>query len=353
MNQCAIYIRVSHKFRQADMYGLDAQKRACLDYADKQGWSVYRVYEDTISAKSDERPAFQRMIADAASVGFDLVLVHKLDRFARNRIDSALYKERLRNLGVDVVSATEHFDRDAPSGFLMEGFLELIAEFYRYNLRQETIKGMREKTIQGGWPRSAPIGYKNVREGRRAWIEVDAVMGARIALAFERFSTGDYTLDSWATAAYADGVRTKTGSKIYPSQWSRIFHNGFYAGWVTWDDEIYQGNHKPLVSQGTFDRVQAILARRDVDSDGFTWKYFYLLKGLVWSDDTNSRCRGATAKKKFRYYVSKQRLPSGKKHYIPAGELEQQVFKYLMLVSLVENPPTSDERLAMALRVGL
>ena len=351
MDRVAIYVRVSQS-QQAEMYGLDAQERICTDYAARHGWTVHNVYTDALSGKNDNRPGFQQMIADALDGQFGTVLVHKLDRFARNRVDSAVYKQLLRENGINILSATEPIDADTPAGVLLEGVLEAVAEWYRYNLRQETIKGMREKTKQGGWPRSAPVGYKNVRDGRRAWIEMDEVMGPRIARAFKMFSTGEYTLEQWADVAHKEGIRNASGKKVYVSQWSRIFHNRFYAGWVSWGDDVYPGAHTPLVDEEMFDRVQEILAQRDVDDAGFSWRYFYLLKGLVWSKDTSSRCTGATAKQKFRYYVSRKKLSNGKRHYIRADDLEHQVFESLMSISLSGTVPHCDERLALALQVS-
>ena len=123
-----IYARYSSDNQREE--SIDGQVRECLAYAEKNGIQIVETYIDrAMTAKTDKRPDFQRMIKDSYKKGFDVVIVWKLDRFARNRFDSAKYKMILRQNEVRVLSATEAIST-RPEGILMESMLEGWAEYY-------------------------------------------------------------------------------------------------------------------------------------------------------------------------------------------------------------------------------
>lgn len=139
---------------------IDAQLRAIHDYAQKNNIIVVGEYIDRAkSAMTDNRPEFLRMIKDSAKESFDVVLIHKLDRFARNRYDSAYYKHQLKKNDVRLISVIENID-DSPEGIMMAAVLEGMAEYYSQNLAREVRKGMQENALKGihtgGKP---PLGY--------------------------------------------------------------------------------------------------------------------------------------------------------------------------------------------------
>ena len=121
-----LYLRYSsHKQNEQSIEG---QQRICEDFAKQQGYNIVDIYIDrATSAKTDHRPSFQKMIADAAKNQWDAILVYKLDRFARNRYDSAIYKTKLRKYDVSVLSAMENIS-DSPEGVILESVLEGMAE---------------------------------------------------------------------------------------------------------------------------------------------------------------------------------------------------------------------------------
>ena len=113
-----------------------------------------------LTGTKDSRPDFQRMIADAANEQFEMVIVWKLDRFARNRYDSAVYKAKLKKHGVRVVSVMERIT-DSPEGIILEGLLESMAEYYSANLSENTKRGKRETALKGHWNGGhPPFGYR-------------------------------------------------------------------------------------------------------------------------------------------------------------------------------------------------
>ena len=142
-----IYARYSCD-RQTEQ-SIEGQLRECKAFAASEGIHIIGEYIDrAISGTTANRPEFQRMIADSRYKTFQAVIVYKLDRFARNRYDSAMYKSKLKANGVRVLSAKEHIT-DSPEGIILEGLLEAMNEYYSAELSQKIKRGMRENAIKG------------------------------------------------------------------------------------------------------------------------------------------------------------------------------------------------------------
>jgi DNA invertase Pin-like site-specific DNA recombinase len=162
--KAAVYARVSSKEQADRETSIPAQLEAIQSYCSQKGWTIIEEFIDSgKSAKTDDRPEFQRMIALAKKKDrdFTAIVVHKFDRFSRNRDDHIIYKSLLKKIGVTVYSVTEQTDPDTPHGFLLEGIMEVISEFYNMNLKEESVKGLKQNALQGyhngGRP---PYGYR-------------------------------------------------------------------------------------------------------------------------------------------------------------------------------------------------
>ncbi|HBN84704.1 MAG TPA: recombinase family protein, partial [Clostridiales bacterium] len=141
-----IYARYSSDNQREE--SIEGQLRECKEFAEKNGITILNSYIDrALSAKTDNRPEFQHMIKDSAKHLFDVIIVWKLDRFARNRYDSAHYKAILRKNGVKVVSATEPISEDS-TGILLESLLEGYAEFYSAELSEKVTRGLTENALK-------------------------------------------------------------------------------------------------------------------------------------------------------------------------------------------------------------
>ena len=142
-----IYARYSTDSQREE--SIEGQIRECTAYAEKNGFTVVKHYIDrAISAKTDNRPQFQQMIKDSERGIFDIIIVWKLDRFARNRYDSARYKTQLKRNGVKLVSATEVISA-GPEGIILESVLEGYAEYYSADLSEKVVRGMTENALKG------------------------------------------------------------------------------------------------------------------------------------------------------------------------------------------------------------
>ena len=154
-----IYARYSSE-RQTEQ-SIEGQIRYCTQYADQHGYKIVDTYIDrAISGTSDNRPQFQKMISDSAKGQFRYIIVWKLDRFARNRYDSAIYKNKLKNNNVKVLSATEGIG-EGDESIILEAVLEAMAETYSRQLSQNVRRGLKESALKckstGG---TIPLGYK-------------------------------------------------------------------------------------------------------------------------------------------------------------------------------------------------
>ncbi len=188
MKRAVIYLRVStaqqaDKDAEPEGYSIPAQREACRRKAEALGAEVAAEFVDRgESARSADRPELQAMLAFLKTDGeVDYVIVHKVDRLARNRADDVAISLALRATGVQLVSVTENID-ETPSGKLLHGIMASIAEFYSANLATEIMKGSVQKAKTGGTPFMAPVGYSNVRDridGRDVRISLSIRSGDR------------------------------------------------------------------------------------------------------------------------------------------------------------------------------
>jgi site-specific DNA recombinase len=310
-----IYLRVSTK-EQAEKgdseegYSIPAQREACLRACAEKGWNVADEFVDAgESARSADRPNLKAMLARVAEGDIGAVVVHKIDRLARNIEDHVAIRAGLRRAGVQLVSVTENIEESA-SGKLVEGIHALMAEFYSANLATEVRKGMTQKAKQGLWPAKAPIGYLNLREqgtAKRgtAKIVLDPERALLVREAFRMYATGDYSLAELQAALQAKGLTSPTarkpGAPPPVSALATMLQNPFYIGIVEWDGVQYEGKHKPLVSRNVFERVQEVLAAHN-KAGVRARRHDHYLKGVLYCGQCGNRLSLTLAKGTYLYF---------------------------------------------------
>src|SRR5919197_3729380 len=222
--RCFIYLRVSSREQAEEGYSIPAQREACRRLIEDNSWTLVEEFCDRgESARTAGRPAFQALLKRLEEDdSIDVLVIHKLDRLARNLEDHVAIRAQLRRRNVQLISATETLEESA-SGKLVEAILASIAEFYSANLAQEIRKGLTEKARQGGWPSVAPIGYRNVRRegsGRRgeAFIVPDEEQAHLVRQAFELYATGDWPLNRLHEEMERRGLRTRRGTMLSRSK---------------------------------------------------------------------------------------------------------------------------------------
>ena len=269
------YIRVSTREQaqrggSEEGFSLPAQREANKRKAQSMGALVVKEFADRgESARSANRPELQKMLAYLKEDGgIDYVIVHKLDRLARNRADDVEINRAFEEAGVRLVSTSENIDQ-TPGGMLLHGIMSSIAEFYSRNLANEVIKGMGEKARNGGTLGKAPLGYMNVRardeNGREVrTIALDEERAPLVRLAFTEYATGNWTVRGLAEHLNNRGLTIpptarKPANPVSVRLLQTLLRNPYYKGVISFQGVEYAGAHEPLVDAATWQTVQDIL----------------------------------------------------------------------------------------------
>jgi DNA invertase Pin-like site-specific DNA recombinase len=243
---CILYARVSTDKQAEKDLSIPAQLRLMRDYARQHEWKITEEFvEPGASAKTADRPILQRLLSRVrdADPKVNVVLVHKIDRLARNVYDHAAIKALLTANDVRLASVVENVD-DSVSGQLIENIMASLAQFYSGNLSEEVKKGMRQKVLKGGWPHKPPRGYVPAKNSttKADSVEVHPREGPLIRRAFELYATGFYSMRALADRLAKEGLVASNGRAI-PQAHIRIFlTNPFYVGRLRWQELDLPGN---------------------------------------------------------------------------------------------------------------
>ena len=350
-----VYLRVSsigqvNTDRDGEGFSIAAQRDACLRKAESLNADVLEVYIDAgESARKADRPQLQSMLERLkVQRDADFVIVHKVDRLARNRGDDIDITLIIRQSGAQLVSVTENID-ETPSGMLLHGIMSSIAEFYSQNLSSEIIKGTSKKAQRGTYPGMAPVGYINRQDlsggNQLRWIEIDPERAEHMTWAFESYATGDYSLRQLAEALEARGLKARSTPKrlakpIEAKHLQRMLRNRFYIGEFTWGGVLYQGSHEPLVSEEIFAKVQSMLEAKALAGER-TRKHEHYLKGtlacgrcgqrMIYSKNTG---RHGGVYEYFACLGRHSKLNACDLPYVWISEIEEHIERYYRTIKL-------------------
>ena len=269
----ALYIRVSTD-KQEEL-SPDAQRRLLLDYAAKNNIIISNEYifeEDGISGrKAEKRPAFQQMIGLAKSKEhpFDVILVWKFSRFARNQEESIVYKSLLRKNHVEVISVSEPLV-DGPFGSLIERIIEWMDEYYSIRLSDEVMRGMTENALRGNNQASPALGYEvKSYKSTPTIVESEAAI---VRMIFDMYVNQNIPIVAIVRNLNAMGYRTRRGNTFETKGIHYILSNPVYTGQTAWNRRdssskakdksewiVVEGSHEPIIDSETFQKAQAKL----------------------------------------------------------------------------------------------
>ena len=257
MDRAVIYARYSPGSKQT-YQSIEGQLKECYTFAERNKLRVVHEYiDEALTGKNDKREEFLKMIDDSKRKGFKFIIVYQLDRFARNRYDSAKYKARLKKNGVRVISARENITEDA-SGILIEGVLESMAEYYSAELSQKIKRGIgisasKCKFFGGG----VPLGYKIDEQKNYVINEETAPLVKTI---FEMFVAGsNYAeLVRWLNGR---NLTTTRGGEWNKNSFHRIFNNRRYLGKYIYQGKETDGGIPRIIDDALFEQAQSILSR--------------------------------------------------------------------------------------------
>ena len=249
--KAVIYARYSSDNQREE--SIEGQVRECLEYAERNDITVLCNYIDrAMSARTADRPEFQRMIRDSEKHLFDVVLVWKLDRFSRDRYDSAHYKHILKKNGVKVLSAKENIS-EGPEGIILESMLEGYAEYYSAELSQKIHRGQKENALKcrnnGG---NTPLGYMVGPEGV---LVLDPMTAPLVTEIFTRYDEGE-TISEITNSLKERGLKTKKGCDFKVGSISLILKNRKYIGEYKYQDIVVPHGIPAIVDEELFDRIQ-------------------------------------------------------------------------------------------------
>ena len=322
---------------------IEGQLRDCHEYARRYDINVVGEYIDrATSGMTDERPDFQRMIADAAKKQFERVIVWKLDRFARNRYDSALYKHRLKQYGIRVISAMENVG-EGDESILLEALLEASAEYYSLDLKKKIKRGQRENIAKGkycGGP--IPYGYKLI-DGK---LRVDDKTAPTVRFLFEQYASG-VPMKEIIDELTRRGVRGSRGGALTYNTFSRVLTNTTYIGQYKYKGDVVPDLAEPMIDADLFERTQAVVKANAHAPAANKAEVDYLLQGKAFCGKCGSHMVGESGRGKngdtYYYYACANRKKrhtckkkNEKKDFIEWYVVEQTV-QYVLTPQHIEN----------------
>ena len=321
---------------------IEGQLRDCYAFAERQGLQVVGEYIDrAITGRTDERPDFQRMIADAKKQQFQRVIVWKFDRFSRDRYDSAIYKHKLKQCGVKVLSAMENVG-EGEVGIILEALLEASAEQYSLDLSKKVVRGQRESRMKGVFLGGyVPLGYK--LENRKLVEDENTAPIARYI--FEEYAKG-VPKKKIVDALNARGLKNSKGLPFALSTVHSVLKNKKYIGIYEHGGEEVAGGCDALIDERTFYKVQELMDKRKAAPAASKATVEYLLQGKLYCGHcgTNMIAEAGHGKngKIYHYYTCRKRRrehtcdkKNEKKGYIEWYVVEQTV-EYVLTPERIE-----------------
>lgn len=368
MNTYFGYTRVSTAKQGQKGVSLTEQRVAIERYAAQENLHIAEWFEERETAAKRGRTVFSSMLKrlqDGEVLG---VVIHKIDRSARNLRDWSDLAD-LMDAGVQVHFASGGVDMQTRGGRLSADIQAVVAADFIRNLKEETRKGFYGRLKQGIYPLAAPIGYLDNGGGQLKTHDPDRA--PFIAEAFQLYATGGYTLNSLFERLAARGLRSKGGKELPINRLSEILNNPFYTGLIRirTTGEVFQGKHEPIVSQALFDRVQDVLqGRTSVRSTHHDFRFKRLFqcsgcehaltgerqKGFVYYRCHTRKCKGVSVREevldtalssRLRVLQLPKELEPALRQHLPQSEEEWELENKKVLATLQAGLSTDKARL--------
>ncbi len=331
MKNAVIYARFSSHGQNEQ--SIEGQLAECYAFAKRSDLHIIHEYIDRdLTGTTDKRPDFLQMIEDSKKKAFQFVIVYQLDRFARNRYDSAIYKSKLKKNGVRVLSAKENITDDA-SGILIEGVLESMAEYYSAELAQKIKRGIAISASKckffGG---SVPLGYKVDTEKN---IVIDENTAPIVKQMFQMLANG-YNYVQIGNSLNERGIKTAHGAKWNKNSFRSIFGNRRYLGKYIFQGQETDGGIPRIIDDELFEQVQQVLAKYATAPARGKAKVPYLLSDKLICGKCGAKMTGISATSKsgklHHYYRCVNVLPSRQcdKRAVRKKEIEDAVVQEIV-----------------------
>ena len=337
--KAVIYARYSSSAQREE--SIEGQVKECTTFAERNGYTIIGTYADrAISGTTDNRPQFQKMIEDSKRKLFDVVIVWKLDRFARNRYDSARYKNQLKRNGVKLISATEVIAPGA-EGILLESVLEGYAEYFSEDLKIKVVRGMSlnaEKCVWNGGV--LPIGYTLDLDKH---LQPNPDTAPVVLEAFKMYDQGQ-TVTEILDFLKSKGITTTKGTAVNYGTIQRMLNNRRYIGEYTFQDITIPDGIPAIIPQDLFDRVQDRLAKnrkaparaKAVENYLLTTKLFCGHCGTAMHGESG-KARNGSIHRYYKCHAAKKKLNGCKKKAVKKDWIENLVVNETMAMLMDDN----------------
>jgi site-specific DNA recombinase len=325
-----IYCRKSSEASDRQVLSIESQEKEILALAERHQSKVSKIFRESMSAKQPGRPEFEKMIKLIEQNPGSIIFVWKLDRLARNPVDEGKIKWLLQKNVIAKIITPERIY--LPNDNALISAVEFgMANQYIRDLSTNVKRGNKTKLEKGELPGPAPIGYLDNLATKKK--EIDPVKAPLIKLAFELYATGGYSLKEVNNLVYDKGLRTKGGLRISKSQFDHILRNPFYSGVIKRNDQLYPGQHQPIVSKQLFDDVQNVLSGK---SRPRPKTHFFPVRGFMFCHSCGCLLTASIKKGHTYYYCTngkgkceqhKKYINKDKADELIAGLFEKLKFK--------------------------
>ncbi len=304
MIKAVIYARYSSHSQRDE--SIEGQIRECTEFAKRNDFEIIDHYIDRgLSGKTDNRPSFQKLIKDSEKSNFDAVIMYTLDRFARNRFDSAVYKAKLKKNGVKMYYAKQPLP-ETPEGIILESVLEGYAEYYSENLSRNIKRGLKENALKGIPMHAAGLGY----DIKNRKYEINETEARAVRIIFNMYAEGK-TKKEIIEYLNNKGYKTSRGNKFNKNSFSKILTNDLYIGTYRFGETTIEDIVPAIIEKELFNQVQLLLEKNRKYRAKNKAKEKYLLSTKCFCGYCNSNMIGESGKsstgKSYHYYKCKKR----------------------------------------------
>ncbi len=325
---------------------IEGQLEVCKEYARLNNYNIVGQYIDRAkSGTKDDREEFLKMIEDSKHKNFKGILVYQLDRFARNRYDSAIYKKQLKDRDIKVLSAKENINDD-PSGILMESVLEGMAEYYSAELGVKVKRGMNLNAECGYYNGGCvPLGFKlqdviderfcnNIKQKIKKKYVIDEEKAPIVKKIFEMYANDNKMAD---IIRYLNDLKLTTSydKPFNKSSIKRILQNKKYVGVYTYHGEELEGVLPRIIDDDLFNKVQQELIKNGLYPSRRRAKTEYLLTGKLYCGNCKEKMTGVSGTSKTKqlhtYYACKNARNKDnncKAKHVKKTDIEDLVVKF-------------------------
>lgn len=311
MKTAVVYARVSSR-EQAEGFSIDAQIKACKNKALDEGYKVLRVFKDEgFTGTNKNRPALRTMLDYCKDNSVNVVIIHKLDRFARSVVDHSAIRAVLMRYSTNLLSCSEQLGT-APHEVFLENIMASMAQYYSDNLKTEVRKGIVERFECGYHLSTPPFGYE-VRTGSKV-MQIIPEKATIIRKIFDTYNTRAYSYGEIAQKLYDDlGFKSSSGKPVSRSRIQEILRNIIYAGMVEYKkvNKKVEGLHEPIVSMDTYLLAEEIMNERGNVKKCAKHKYIYIYKGFIRCPECGRNLQAGYSRshtgKKYLYYFCRNK----------------------------------------------